>query len=102
MSYKQVLDLLLNGDLCIGVYDIKLKIWRTAIYIRHFDKSQTITIGFTTEQEYFYRFAALKNFPINYLCYDTNRFKTNEKELRVINELISYARNNNEYLSFCT
>eukprot|EP00486_Rosalina_sp_Unknown_P007091 CAMPEP_0201571858 /NCGR_PEP_ID=MMETSP0190_2-20130828/14830_1 /ASSEMBLY_ACC=CAM_ASM_000263 /TAXON_ID=37353 /ORGANISM="Rosalina sp." /LENGTH=139 /DNA_ID=CAMNT_0047996971 /DNA_START=945 /DNA_END=1361 /DNA_ORIENTATION=- len=35
VSYKEALEMLLNGDCCFGLYDEKIKRWRTAVYMNH-------------------------------------------------------------------
>ena len=49
-SYSSILNILLNTLCCIGVYDSKLHRWRTAVYSKHFDKTQRIVVRFTNSR----------------------------------------------------
>ena len=50
VSYEETLDVLLNGSCCIGVYDDKVKVWRSAIFMNKFDRTNRIMIRYGLNQ----------------------------------------------------
>ena len=46
ITYKEVLNVLLHGRCCIGVYDYKMSKWRTAVYMKHWDNVQAIMVRY--------------------------------------------------------
>lgn len=86
ITYEQALDLLLNYDCCVGVYDFALKRWRAAYYFAHFEATKRITIRFHVlryeELASYVQFHTIKNFPVNYLVYDVSSFRTTERVLK--------------------
>ena len=46
MTYTEVLNVLLHGKCCIGVYDYETKRWRTAIYIKHWNELKKIMVRY--------------------------------------------------------
>ena len=96
ITYEETVDLLMNHECCIGVYDFKMKAWRSAIYVNHFDKTKRIMIRYLPDSNVDFNYAVdkfktLKNFPINYAVYDNERFKPTEKDLKD-NSNVSYEK----------
>ena len=87
IKYEQTLDLLLNYDCFVGVYDFKFNVWRSAIYLNKWDTSRAIMIRYMQNNKLSHKmnldiFATLKYFPINYVVHDPVRFETTELDLR--------------------
>jgi len=87
ITYSEALDILLNGNCCFGVYDHKMKIWRSAIYMNHWPKNESIMVRFGQDNQLnpssnFDKFKTIKDFPVDYIMNDASRFKTTERELR--------------------
>ena len=89
VSYKEALEILLDGDCCFGVYDTKIKLWRTGIYMNSWDGKEKIMVRFYDLQNKLDsstmsvdKFMTLKNFPVDIIMKDPTIFKTNEKVLR--------------------
>eukprot|EP01084_Bolivina_argentea_P196844 337417_1 len=78
ISYEETLNILLNGNCCIGVYDEKCKYYRPAVYINHWDKTRAIMIRYVSNENErlhcgdekvidYDKFKMLKDFPVNYV-----------------------------------
>merc|ERR1712087_240365 len=87
ISYHNTLDILLNRECCIGVYDFKISRWRPAVYMNHWDKSKRIMVRYikdpnTKDPNTSDKFKTIKDFPVNYIMEDGERFKASIQELK--------------------
>ena len=90
ISYKQALEMLLDGHCCFGVYDTKIKLWRTVIYMNHWNRTEKIMVRFCDLNDNnrllaansVDKFMTIKNFPVNIIMNDPKIFKTKERLLR--------------------
>ena len=91
LSFVDALNILLNGHGAFDVYDFNAKLWRTAIYIKHWPRKQRIMLRYSCKEsdaksdiDYnkFDKFVTLKIFPTNAVQIDEEKFKTNERDLK--------------------
>ena len=89
VSYEEALDMLLNGDCCFGLYDFKVKQWRTAVYVRQFDKNRRLSVRYTQDSSNAMnnpnmsaeKFCTIKEFPSKCIQNDPDRFKATLRDL---------------------
>lgn len=92
VNYKQVLNALLNEYCCIGVYYFKMKMWRPAVYIKHWEKTKKIMVGFVDDHMIsniynrynvkMEKYCIITDFPVNYVILDFSKFFINPKILK--------------------
>ena len=82
-NYSEILDILLNKECFIVVYNIGSDEWNPAVYINHFAKTQRIMVEYMWRKRVDgSRFHILKDFPINYVRRDADIFKIKAFDLR--------------------
>eukprot|EP01084_Bolivina_argentea_P286451 491362_1 len=87
-TYKQAVDILLNQECCFGLYDQKIKQWRTAIFIKKWDNKKRLMIRFPKEplekinNEYADKFCTIKDFPVRYIMRNSELFEISKRDLR--------------------
>eukprot|EP01083_Nonionella_stella_P272121 922557_1 len=70
-TYEETLDVLLNEECCLRIYDFKIQRWRVAVYVNHWDHSKRIIIRFVPKAVDGIKpdpaaFFTMKDFPVNY------------------------------------
>ena len=69
-TYKEALDFVFKHHLCIKLFDFDSKIWRSAVYFNHWDKTQRIQFRFAQCVEHNYAkpsYITIKDFPVNFI-----------------------------------
>ena len=87
ISYKQTLYALRNQRCSIGVYDYNIGIWRTAVYMKHWEHNQSIMIRYedlTSKTLITNKFFVLTKFP-------TNAVKINDKKFAPTLGLLNHS-----------
>ena len=74
MGYMEILDILLNQECNIIVYNTESNGWIPAVYIRHFERTQRIMVEYLWEKTVGgSRWHILKDFPTNYVRIQNKR-----------------------------
>ena len=82
-NYSEILDILLNKECFIIVYDIESDEWIPAVYINQFERTQRIMVEFLYGKKIGgSRWHILKDFPIDYVRRDAGLFKIKETDLK--------------------
>eukprot|EP01084_Bolivina_argentea_P082372 149135_1 len=78
VTYEDAVNMLLN---CFGLYDKKIKQWRTVVFMKKWDNQKRLMVRFVYEPEYLRcdKFLTIKHFPVNYIILNDNK-KFNVKE----------------------
>eukprot|EP01084_Bolivina_argentea_P082371 149133_1 len=81
VTYEDAVNMLLNGNCCFGLYDKKIKQWRTVVFMKKWDNQKRLMVRFVYEPEYLRcdKFLTIKHFPVNYIILNDNK-KFNVKE----------------------
>eukprot|EP01084_Bolivina_argentea_P003241 6063_1 len=94
VTYEEAMDMLLNIHCCFGVYDKKVKRWRTVVFHEKWDNYNgsgvlRLQIRFTDAQRFSVNQSlTIQDFPVNYIILnDTQRFSVKEYDLRDLSNL---------------
>eukprot|EP00483_Globobulimina_turgida_P005213 UN05223 len=89
VSYSEAVDILLNKNCCFGLYDKKIKQWRTAVFMKKWDDKKRLMVRFSQDANTNInpsigsdKFLTIKDFPIDYIINDMKRFNVKERDLR--------------------
>eukprot|EP01083_Nonionella_stella_P236742 831163_1 len=79
VCYEEAVNLLLNGECCFGLYDKKIKKWRTAVFLNKWGNKGRIMIRYTQEVSIeasngMDKFCTIKNWPVDYISTDYTKF----------------------------
>lgn len=88
-GYEHALDILLNKECCIGIYDFKMRKWRRAYYIRHYEQTRKIMVRYSTLlipdeilRKHTDKFCIIEQFPVNFVTADLKRFYVTYSDLK--------------------
>ena len=83
MCYEDVLSLLMDDRGCLGVFDLKIQLWRPIVYMKHWIYNQNIMVAFADERtrayvdgevKYVDRYTLLNHWPTDNVVNNSSRF----------------------------
>eukprot|EP01084_Bolivina_argentea_P139093 244727_1 len=84
ITYKQAMNIFLNTYLCAGVYDYKIKKWRTAVYVNHWNNTKRVMVTFVGNVDGVKdadKYSTIKLFPTTRVRIDPVKFQVKERDL---------------------